>query len=482
MIGCLNKEVDFVLSTTLGYYFEHILFVFETSKTLMSLEMGQHALALVILCLASKAHSQFVAGPKSSMSKQNAVKQCPKTGSTLLNYQHLKSNPTAPEYLNQLGEGESAWIEGYAELSPFLSRQGCFTTSDLKISIRIVEIEYRSVYRCLTACHYYMYIGLKDTSCYCIHQVQRPEIYHASVNDSFCSIPCFNNAIDSCGGHSYMSVYVISEEKRIHWAANEPSSHLCVYVKRKHYIFEAFTASCHTFQSGLINGYICTNSAWSRLSPTNCSRLTTTSGTYCIMERMSTRTEAYEGCVMNNGILADLGAETTTPALLNHNFKYWIGAYRTFGVSEIYKDKETVCLSATRVDNMLHLEPDDCSAQKYYLCESNSKKDSKTTASPVPYIVPSVLMVIFIILLILFIVYRRHKKRRNQTTRKLEDNYDAIYEADNMKHEQSFSSDPGLNTDSKRLIIKSEPDTPESQTLKRIILTNEYKKLYSERQ
>ena len=338
--------------------------------TLISLEMEERVLALVILCLISKADNQSVAGPKPSMSKLYAVTQCSKTGSTLLNYKDVKANPPAPEYLNQLGEKESAWIEGYAQLSPFLSWQGCFTKTDLKINTRIVAVGYRSIYKCLQLCKGYTYIGLKDSSCYCISQKQRIEIQHVSVHDSFCSIPCFNNAIDSCGGHTYMSVYGILDNGQIHWAVNEPSSHLCVYVKRKQLIFEAFTASCHYLQSDLINGYICTDSAWSRMSTTDCSKLTTTEGTYCIMEDMSSWTEASEGCFRRNGTLTHLGAEKDTPAYLKYNFKYWIGVHRTFGITETYRDGETVCLSATRVGNMLYLEPDDCSAQKYYLCGS----------------------------------------------------------------------------------------------------------------
>lgn len=167
-----------------------------------------------------------------------------------------------------------------------------------------------------------------------------------------------------------MSVYGILDNGQIHWAVNEPSSHLCVYVKRKQLIFEAFTASCHTLQSDLINGYICTDSAWSRMSTTDCSKLTTTEGTYCIMEDMSSWTEASEGCFRRNGTLTHLGAEKDTPAYLKHNFKYWIGVHRTFGIADAYRDEATVCLSATRVGNMLYLEPDDCSAQKYYLCGS----------------------------------------------------------------------------------------------------------------
>ena len=483
----------------------------------MSLEMGQHALAFVILCLVSKADSQIVAGPKPSMSKLDAVKQCSTIGATLLSYKNINANPSGQEYLSKLGDGEFAWIEGYAKLSPFLSWQGCFNTTNINYlaSMRVVSIEAKSIYRCWEACpgYEYMYIGIKDRSCYCILQDQRHAIRNTNVNDSYCSFSCNNNVIDSCGGHSYMSVYAILDNGRIHWAATEPSSQLCVYVKRKRLKFEAFIASCHTLQSDLINGYICTNNAWSRMSKTNCTSQTAVQGTYCIMDDISSRTEASEGCFRKNGMLADLGAEADTPVYLKHNFRYWIGIHRTFETSETYRDGETVCLSATRVGNMLYLEPDDCSAQKYYLCESNSKDHTKTiltstmshsrkteehvpdinqtsaptvyaspnreletkAESPIPYVVPSVLMVIFVILLILFIVYRRHKKRRNQTTRKLEDNNDAIYETDNIKNEQSFSSDPGQNTaDSKCLIVKSKPDKPERLTLKRRTVTNEY--------
>ena len=72
-----------------------------------------------------------------------------------------------------------------------------------------------------------------------------------------------------------MSVYGILNNRRINWAANEPSSHLCVYVKRKQLKFDVYTTYFYIFQSK-VNGYICTNSAWSRLSTANCSRLTKT--------------------------------------------------------------------------------------------------------------------------------------------------------------------------------------------------------------
>ena len=412
---------------------------------LLTFAMKHTALALVLLCVVSNVGTQFVAEPKPNMSKKEAVKQCSEKGSKLLNNKQIITNPSVHEYLNQLNDGESAWIEGYAELSPFLAWQGCYNTSVLKISILTRAIRYKSVNRCLRECPNYPYIGLKDTSCYCINDNQRSAIQYEFVNESFCSIPCHNNVIDSCGGQSYMSVYGIVDDRRINWAAHEPSSHLCVYVKRKLNRFDVHTTSCHTPQSFLINGYICASSAWSRLSVDNCDSATHT-GLFCIIEKFSTRKEAVEGCLMERGALADLGAETPTHTLLKDNFRYWIGIHRTFGIAEhnIFKKSELVCLSATRLGNVLLLEPDDCSAQKFYLCESNSSGVTTTlsfsrktekrvpdtnetfmtnTTSPdqgtdtndesiIPFIVPSVLMAIFIILLILFIAYRRNKKRK----------------------------------------------------------------------
>ena len=468
--------------------------------------------ALFALCMISLLELQLLAGPNPIMSKQRAIKECSESGSSLLSYRDAKANPAAPAYLNQLGNGESAWIEGYAKLSPFLSWQGCFNTTNIRYSISMhgVAIKTLSIYQCWRACQdrqskHYDYLGIKERACYCILQNQRYTLQDRIVNDTYCSFVCNINAMNSCGGNTFMSVYGVLEEKRIHWGSKQPSSNLCVYVKKWQNKFEAFTSLCHSLQPVVVNGYICTNSAWSGLSTNGCSRLNTAQGTYCIIEKNGSRIEASEACGVKKGMLADLGAEKTTPALLNPNFNYWIGIHRAFGIANTYMDGETVCLSAMRVDNILHIEPDDCSAQKFYLCESLSNEETKTSLtstsspnrktdnetflttqtppdlgsegnneSPITYIVPSVLIVIFIVLLILFIAYRRRKKRKPQTMRPLEDSYDVVYDTDNVKNEYSFSSGPGLNADSKCLIVKSKPDKPERQTLKRRTTMSEY--------
>ena len=413
----------------------------------------------IILCFAlNYADTQFVDGPKPAMSKEQAAYHCNKTGSNLLNYKQIKTNPSAQEYLSQLNNGESAWIEGYAKLSPFLSWQGCYNTSESPLSIRTVAIGYESVNRCIGICQTYQYIGLKNRSCYCIDDVQRHAIGYYAVNDSFCSAPCPNNAVDSCGGFSYTAVYSILEDRIIHWAANEPSSHLCVYVKRKDNNFAVYTASCHTIPF-IIDGYICANSVWSRLITENCS-IITPSRMYCIQKDIhgSSRQDASKGCYRRKGTLADLGAEMSTSVYLESNFKYWIGIHRTFGIAEMYKENETVCLAATKVGDQLVIEPDDCTAQKFYLCESQSDVNTTTVPNsttelvtegraetPIEYIyiIPGVLVVIAIILVILFTayMYRRNKRSRNGTMPPTVHTYNAKYETGAMKKEYELASD-----------------------------------------
>lgn len=435
---------------------------------------------LNILIVEYFVKRQFVAASATSVSNENAVKDCSKTGRTLLNYKQIEDNPTAPEYLNQLRNVESAWIEGYATLSPFLIWQGCYIGKNLKTKADITGrvMRNRNVYSCWEECDRLknfkpMFIGIKNISCYCIDQNQRGRLQNLSVNYSFCSIKCSNYMIDSCGGSSYMSLYSIVEKERIHWAANEPSPNLCVYVKKSPNSsskFDAYTASCHSLR---ISGYICTYSAWSGWTKTNCPSQDTFQDhrIYCIIEGPTTRQRAHDECLSKNGSLAELGAENNVSHRISPNYSYWLGIYRTFHISDTNKTSKTVCLSVTKDDRSLYLEPDDCAVQKHYLCNSNSGINEEF---PVHYIIPSILVFICIfIIIIVLVAYRRHIRDRKRT-QIVPDHYDSICEADSMQHEQPVSSDPDLNVDSKCLGKKSKPHKPERRTLKQRQQRNEY--------
>ena len=354
----------------------------------------------------------------------------------------VKANPTAPRYLNQLLDGEFAWIKGYAKLSPFLVWHRCFNTThkDMKTAgLYKRATAKKSLYLCLQQCltYRYSYMGMEDRMCYCFNHEQGLMIQYASVNDSLCSITCDNNVVDSCGGQSFVSVYSIVEPGSMHWPINEPSKRQCVYVKRNRSRFDLHTASCHTFPTNMVNGFICMNSVHSTLETVNCTK----ANQFCIFYGPSTRREAYMSCISRRGKLADLSSESVIPQWMTHkNFKYWISVYRTFEIFERYIENKMVCLAAVRLNNTLYLEPDDCSEQQHYLCEvktitqsshypnitSNTSPITGTTSetisisaagtgyiSPSTYIVPSIFVVIFLVLIVGIVLNRGRKKHAN---------------------------------------------------------------------
>ena len=336
------------------------------------------------------------------MSQESARKECAEIGSSLVNYANVEANPSASVYLSQLVEGESAWINEFAELSPFLAWHGCFSLNLRKLTTSINRFgSGKSLNQCSQECLRFnpntVYIGIKNKECYCMdYHPYALSTNNAAVNDSLCNIPCYNNVVDSCGGHSFASVYIILEPGSMHWAINEPSKRQCVYVKRNRRRFDLHTASCHTSPTNMVNGFICMNSVYSRLETVNCTK----ANAFGICDEPSTRQEAYMSCMNRHGKLADLSSESVVPQWMTPtNFNYWISVYRTFGISERYIENKTVCLAAIRVNNTLYLEPDDCSVQKHYLCEvkkrtksshylntshtSRSTLDTKSNTSPI---------------------------------------------------------------------------------------------------
>ena len=425
--------------------------------------------------------------PKIQMSKRRARETCAQSGDSLVSYSSIKTNPVAAVYLNQLVDGESAWIEGFAKLSPFLAWHGCFNWTYMKqiVHVDTVIIKNKSLYMCSQSCldknRTTMYIGIKNRTYYCFdNQFWERGIHHAAIDDSLCSLLCENNIVDSCGGHFFVSVYSVIESTRMNWARNEPSKRQCVYARGHETRFQLHTASCHTPQAVSVNGYICANSVSSGpILMDNCPE-EDKANLFCVFNIPSSRQEAYTSCSGRRGKLADLSSEGDVGSKVKTNSKYWISVYRTFGISEKYIENETVCLAAVRVNDTLYLEPDDCSEEKYYLREQNTMTHSShysnvpsntspitadtnsnngpnitlpTTSaiavttktpdngyvSPLAYIIPSILIV-FLVFLVVFMLYRRRKQRIGRNNRKPDDTYTAIYETDNLENGQTVSA------------------------------------------
>ena len=458
---------------------------------------------IVLLGCVREIETQSGQGPKLVMSKQKAVKECSNRGKTLVNFKDVTANPRSMEYLSQLEDGESAWIDGYAEYSPFVAWQGCFISTASSLRQPSFTMDSKTVFDCLNICNSYnsewRYIGVENTTCHCINYNQRLEL--KAVNDSWCAISCDYNAVDSCGGQSYMSVYAIFTERSstMRWADDEPSERPCMFIKKSQNSYNSYTVSCHTAESLYVSGYLCTHSAYNLvLDTTTCNKTFKYDGVNrcCLVREIVSRRGAFEGCLFRKGILADLTViQNMQEHLLKVNQKYWISVYRTFRLFNS-TGPETLCTAAINANGILYLEPDNCNRQKHYLCKDETSLHSRQIAStvsvpiesitanvtrrkadetPIAYIIPSVLIVILLVGVISFVIYWRYKTRRNQ--RSSDGTDDAHYKTDNLINEQtvsSVSSDPGQNGEFKCLIAKPKPDKPVRQTLKRRTQGAEY--------
>ena len=299
------------------------------------------------------------------VSKLEAVQECSRSGGRLVKYKEIQDNPSAPQYLDQLENEVTAWIDGYAELSPFLlDWQGCYSKTNIS-NVYTFEMEERSLFLCSKGCFHHhahtWYIGVKDTACYCITLTFPnflPEFN--TVNSSFCNISCSNNGIDSCGGNLHLDVYGIRAVGNINWGQKEPANRVCVYFRYNTFITQAYTASCHTHY---IDGFVCTELDDIVLDTASCTNTTTYwINKYCFKAGPSTWQEAHNRCLAINGRLA------VATDLINHT--YWTSLFRSFRLSE-NRTSKSVCIAATNINNIIYFEPYDCSKKKHFLCRHN---------------------------------------------------------------------------------------------------------------
>ena len=307
------------------------------------------------------------------VSKPEAGQECSRRGGSLLNYKEIQNKTSASKYLDQLENGDTAWIDSYAEFSQILDWQGCYSITDVRI-LNTFEMEDRNLFLCSKEClrHGY-YVGVKNTTCYCVESYfYSLSAFIDTINPSLCYISCSNNGIDSCGGDLHMDLYEI--RRSIIWGTNEPADRQCVYYKLSSFAFktyEAYTASCHTFHT---DGFVCQEVKDYGLLTVTCTNISTDWNTkYCLKAETSTRQEAHKRCLDVNGQLASNSALLKRVGLSNH--MYWTRLFRSFGLSDSHTSN-AVCVAATKVNNIIYFEPDDCSVKKYFLCKYEELKAS----------------------------------------------------------------------------------------------------------
>ena len=299
------------------------------------------------------------------VSKPEAGQECSGRGGSLLSYKEIQNKTSASKYLDQLENGDTAWIDGYAEFSRILDWQGCYSVIDVSIS-KTFEMEERSLFLCSKEClrHGY-YVGVKNTTYFCVDSYRHHLFDIFTVSPSLCYISCSNNGIDSCGGDLHMDLYEI--RRYIIGGENKPADRQCVYYKLSSFFlktYKAYTASCHTFHT---DGFACQEVKGSVLLTATCTNTSTDwNAEVCFKAEPSTRQEAHKRCLDINGRLTSYSNLIKRGGLNNH--VYWTRAFRSFALSNNHTS-DAVCVAATKVNNIIYFEPDDCSVKKYFLCK-----------------------------------------------------------------------------------------------------------------
>lgn len=142
-------------------------------------------LRLLVLNVHAVSQTKF----KILLSKPAAAKECARSGTTLVNFMEVQENPYNQELLEQLETGQTAWIDGFAELSPFLWSEGCYLFTHTKYEVKI-DMTNKSLFICLKECLFYhiTVFGVQNTTCYCFLN----DMFNTQelVEPALCNISC----------------------------------------------------------------------------------------------------------------------------------------------------------------------------------------------------------------------------------------------------------------------------------------------------
>ena len=313
------------------------------------------------------------------LSQKEAAEHCAMRGHSLWEYSDLTESSEAMEYLNDLDNGQSTWIEGRAIFSPFLNWIGCFRndSSLRQYEYNTFQEEKRNMlYVCQHNCRYYYngFIGVTSQSCFCfpwlLGRLRR-------VSLSTCDMRCSNFSFESCGGQNALSLY----KRDIGHFSNAPRSSAgqCLFALNSVlFVYKPQATSCITSHNTTVH-YICVQK-----TAQNCSNFADNLGEHCIFIKASASWfDAIKECKIRGGNLLfdpDIILSIDVYSLLQSCkicTYVWLGVYRTF--LPTYKTDRlqdaNACLSVRKLGETFYIETDNCSAKKFFRCKQRSSEN-----------------------------------------------------------------------------------------------------------
>jgi hypothetical protein len=297
--------------------------------------------------------------------------------------------------LNNIPDGDSAWVSGSVHYSNLLSWKGCY------LDVKGFEIKTEDslkgesvLFMCLNLCNNVKdvhYIGIKKGSCQCVTKTGLKG--NDRIPNSKCAFIMPGSAyginFSMLNSNDYgmnIHVYEIHSHEKLSW---EPpfkvSFGQCVFVEKTSNETNKSTIRYHTgscFSKIVENGLICVDADGSAHDG-NCTYSGTDSTTvYCVRNNSSNWLQANQECYHLNGkgvgIISDDMARMMRP-----NVTYWTGLFRDFQLNPSTTiGSDTVCISVRKYDNGFFFDPSDCSELKHALCEKFFEQEIKDNVQP----------------------------------------------------------------------------------------------------
>ena len=76
-----------------------------------------------------------------------------------------------------------------------------------------------------------------------------------------------------------------------------------------------------------------------------------------------------------------INSEQHIMELMQYNSYYWLGIHRAYTVTKTRTALSTVCLSVTKINGSLHLDPDNCDKKKFFFCDTTNSLTQSMTSS-----------------------------------------------------------------------------------------------------
>jgi len=294
----------------------------------------------------------------------------------------------------QLGEGESAWVGGYARYGQTLAWEGCWTSINNNRETMRLESK-NSLYECSEKCldGIYQYIGIKYQRCWCIQGAELSDTWQRS----------------NCDDENSVGVYFVLKK-----TLNQTAQ--CIAAKMKYNLNEQIRGNIKSKPKDRVekctnkHSSVCTLITFKKEDQCTVLHDTKDNATYCLFDKHVTWAISYDTCVGMKGRLFphDYG-------VFYYTDWFWMGQFRPFTIHETYDMSTSACLLVTRIGPDLFLEPDNCSIKLPLLCAndlSSHKKDTFDEVQNTNMIAGLVSLVcVFAIIGIGFIAHKRRTRK-----------------------------------------------------------------------